>query len=214
MTSILRRRLVLGSFIGLATGIARAAPEAQFQSALETFLRASDGDTAAIEPAADAFATLLGRDPANPVLMAYAGAATAMRASTTLLPWKKMSHAEEGLAMLDKALALLTPAHDAPIQRGVPGSLEVRFIAATTFVAVPGFMNRGARGAKLFAEVQASPLFAGAPLGFRGSVWMRAAKQAAKEQHVDDARRLYALVIEQKAPQAERAAVALKGLGS
>jgi hypothetical protein len=146
--------------------------------------------------------------------MAYTGAATTMKANATLLPWKKMSYAEEGLAMLDKALVMLAPAHDVPVQNGVPGSLEVRFVAASTFVAVPGFMNRGARGAKLLGEVQASPLFAAAPLRFRGSVWMRAAKLAAKDQHADDARRLYGLVIEQKAPQAERAAAALKGLGT
>lgn len=208
-----RRRLVIALLLA-AAGAASAAPEAQFQPAFETFLKASEGDTGSIDKAADAFGTMLKAEPGNPVLMAYAGAATAMKANTTLLPWKKMAHAEEGLAMLDKALALLGPAHDAPVQNNVPGTVDVRFVAANTFLAVPGFMNRAARGAKLLAEVQASPLFAAAPIRFKGSVWMRAAKHAAAEKQLDDARRLYTLVVEQKAPQADRAAAALKGLSS
>ena len=198
----------------LTAATTHAAPEAQFQTAFGSFMQASEGDTGAVDKAADAFAALLKAEPGNPVLLAYAGAATAMKAGTTLLPWKKMSYAEDGLAMLDKALAMLAPAHDAPLQNNTPGSLEVRFAAASTFLAVPGFMNRSVRGAKLLAEVQASPSFATAPLRFRASVWMRAAKQAATDQRLDDARRLYGEVIRQGAPQAPRAEAALRGFGS
>ncbi len=189
---------------------AHAATDAQFQPAFAQFSRASTGETAAIEPAADAFGALLKEEPGNPVLMAYAGASTALKAATVMSPFKKMSLAEDGLAMLDKSLALLTPAHDAPVQRGTPGSLEVRFVAANTFLAVPGFMNRGARGAKLLNEVLASPLFATSPLGFQGAVWMRAAALANKEQRAEDARRYLNEVIAHAAPQAEQARAQLK----
>lgn len=210
-----RRSLVVaGLALAFAAAGAVAAPDAQFQAAFATFMQASGGDKAAIEPAADAFAALLKAEPANPVLMAYAGAATAMRANTTLMPWKKMSYAEDGLALLDKALAVLDTSHDAPLQNGTPATLDVRFVAASTFLAVPGFMNRGPRGAKLLDEVLASPLLAAAPLRFRGSVWMRAAERAAHDKRADDARRLYAQVVQQGAPQAPRAEAALKGLGS
>lgn len=50
---------------------------------------------------------------------------------------------------------MLTPAHNALLHQEVPAVLEVRFAAANTFLAVPGFMNRVARGAKL-AKAQAS----------------------------------------------------------
>lgn len=173
------RLLALTAAVLLATS-AQAVPEEQFQSAFAQFSQASTGDSSAIPKAAEAFASLLHSEPANPVLMAYAGAATAMRASTTMMPWKKMSYAEDGLAMLDKSLALLTPAHNAVLQNGTPGALEVRFVAANTFLAVPGFMNRGARGAKLLDEVLTSPLFAQAPAGFQTVVRQRAAKLAAK----------------------------------
>ena len=196
----------------LASGIVIAAPDAAFDNAFRHFIVASGGDKSAVDPAADEFAALLEAEPANPVLMAYAGATGALRAGTTLMPWKKMGYAEDGLALLDKSLAVLNPAHDAPIQHGTPGSLEVRFVAANTFLAVPPFMNRAARGAKLLAEVLASPLFAGAPLPFKGSVWMRAAALATKEQRTADAQRFLNEVISRNAPQADKARAMLKGV--
>jgi hypothetical protein len=194
----------------VAASPAFAAADAPFQSAFQTFAQAQAGDKAAVDAAADAFDTLLKAEPTNPVLMAYAGASTTLKATTTSLPWKKMSFAEDGLAQIDKALAMLTPAHDAPIQRGTPGVLEVRFVAATTFLGVPPFMNRAERGAKLLGEVLASPLFERAPLPFKGAVWMRAAALADKEQRKDDARRYFNEVIQHAAPQADAARAKLK----
>ncbi len=181
-----------------------------FQSAFEVFARASAGDDSAVDAAAGAFAALRNADPANPVLTAYAGASVALRARTALSPLKKMSLAEDGLALVDRSLAMLTPAHDAPIERGTPGSLEVRLVAANTFLGVPPFMNRAARGKKLLHEVLASPLFANAPLPFQGSAWLRAAELARKEQRTDDARRYLNEIVSRNAPQADRARALLK----
>jgi hypothetical protein len=197
-----------------ASSLATAAGDAAFQSAFQEFSSASAGEKSAVDKAADAFDALLKAEPANPVLMAYAGATTAMKASTTMLPMKKMAYAEDGMALLDKSLAMLTPASDAPIQRGTPGSLEVRFVAANTFLAVPGFMNRGARGAKLLNDVLDSPLFANSPLPFRGAVWMRAASLAVKEQRTPDARKYLNEVITQNAPQIEAARAKLKEIAA
>ena len=207
-------RMALASAALLGAGLLHAAPQAQFEPAFQLFAQASAGDEAAITKAADSFEALLKAEPANPVLMAYAGAATTMKATTTMLPWKKMSFAEDGMAALDKALALLTPAHDAVGQHGTPGSLEVRFVAANTFLAVPGFMNRGARGAKLLGEVLGSPLFASAPISFQGSVWMASARIAAKEKRTDDARKYLNQVVDANAPQAQAARAQLKALAS
>lgn len=201
--------------LALATApSAHALPDAQFQPAFQAFTQANGGDSAAIDKAADAFAALLRAEPGNPVLMAYSGAATAMRASTTLLPWRKMGYAEDGLAQIDKALAMLSPAHDAAVQNHTPGVLETRFVAASVFLGVPGFMNRGERGHKLLADVQASPLFAGTPLGFRGAVWLKAAEVAGRDGKKDEARRLLNLVVQNQAPQAAQAQTRLQGLQS
>jgi len=196
------------------TSSAWAIPDAQFQPAFDQFIQAASGTEDAIDKSADAFAGLLKQELTNPVLLAYAGAAMSMRANTTMLPWKKMTYAEDGLAQLDKALAMLTPAHNAPVQRGVPGALEVRFVAANTFLAVPGFMNRGARGAKLLTDILTSPLLDSAPLAFRGDVWMKAAHVAAKDKHADDARKYLQLVINSNAPQAAAARTQLQALAS
>lgn len=189
----------------LLAGAAQAVPDAPLQSALARFSAAQGGDRDAIDQAADQFAALLRAEPTHPVLMAYTGAATALRATTTWLPWKKMAYAEDGLALLDKALALPTPANSAAALRGVPVALETRLVAANTFLAVPGFMNRSARGARLLGEVLASPLLAQAPLEFQGAVWLRAAKLAQAENRLDDARRYLDAALAHQVPQASAA---------
>ena len=208
-----RQLLAIGA-AALLAGAVQATPDAQFDPAFAQFQQASKGSESAIEKSAEAFVALLKSEPGNPVLMAYAGAATSMKANTTWLPWKKMSYAEDGLAMLDKALALLTPAHDAVLQHHLPAALEVKFVASNTFLAVPGFMNRGARGAKLLGEVLASPLFATSPVAFRGDVWLFSAEQAIKDKRKDDARKFLDQVIKATAPQAEVARAQLKALAS
>lgn len=207
------RRLVLVSALALGAS-AWAVSEEQFQPALEVFLQATHGNEAAIDKAADTFAALAAQEPANPMLLAYAGSATALKATSTMLPWKKMRYAEDGMAMLDKALSMLTAENSATVQHGVPTALAVRFSAANTFLAVPGFMNRGARGSKLLAEVIGSPLFPNASLLYRGEVWMKAADVAAKDRRVDEARRFYNEVLTAGAPQKEAARTKLQALGS
>jgi hypothetical protein len=208
---LFRVTLALG-LLGAAAMVFAAAPDAAFQSAFRQFQAARGGDDAAAERAADQFAELLKAEPANPVVMAYAGAATSLKARSAMLPWKKMSYAEDGLAQIDKALALLKPAHDAPLQNHTPGSLETRFVAANTFLGVPGFFNRGERGAALLAQVRSSPLLAQAAPGFRGAVLMRSAEQAVRDKRLDDARRELRTVIDGALPQADAARARLKEL--
>jgi hypothetical protein len=193
---------------------ARSADPAPFAAAFADFQRAAAGDPGAIDAAAGRFDALSAAAPGDPVLLAYSGAALALRARTTLLPWKKMSYAEDGLARIDKALTLLTPAHDAALHRGTSASLETRFTAASCFLALPGLFNRHARGTRLLGDVLASPLFAAAPLPFRGAVWLRAGIEAAADQRPDDARRWWQQVVDSDAPQAGSARARLMELGS
>ncbi|WP_284616802.1 hypothetical protein [Aquabacterium humicola] len=205
--------LLIGAALLGPTAPAQAADTAAYAAALTEFLRgAADGGDAAIDSAADQFGRLSAAEPGDPVLRAYAGASLAMRARTTMLPWKKMGYAEDGLAQIDKALALLTPAHDAPGYRGVPASLETRFTAAGTFLALPSMFNRNARGAKLLDEVAKSPLLDGAPLPFKAAVWLRAGQEAAKSQNAAEARQWLEKVVASGAPQAAAAQAKLKEL--
>ncbi len=217
--SVTTRRPLLRGLCGAALLSAFATTfvpvaAASFDSAFDDFQRANSGVDSAIEPAIEGFGALLSAEPGNPVLLAYRGAATAMLARTTLLPWRKLAFAEDGLAQVDKALALLTPAHDAPLYRDTPASLDTRFTAASVFLAMPGMFNRNARGAKLLDEVLVSPLLAQAPLRFRGAVWLRAGAEALADKRVDDARRLLQQVLSSGAPQAQQAQAKLREIAS
>jgi hypothetical protein len=195
--------LVIG--VSMSSWPVHAISEAQFQPAFASFTKATEGDTSAIDTAATAFEALRKAEASNPVLLAYSGAATSMRANTTWLPWKKMSFAEDGLAQLDKALGLLNASHDVPMQQGVPAVLDVKFVAASTFLAVPSFMNRHDRGNRLLADVLQHPLLVTSPLPFRGAVWLAAARQAQANKQPADTKRYVELIVQQHAPQAEQA---------
>jgi hypothetical protein len=197
--------------VGMPQG-ASAGGAATFDSAFVQFQQALDGQSSAIDGAARQWRELSDAAPADPVLRAYAGAATAMLATTTLLPWRKMTHAEDGLALIDKALAQITPAHDAPAHQGVPASLETRFVAASTFLGLPAMFNRNERGAKLLGEVVRSPLLEASPASFRASVWMAAGNEAAKAKRADEARQWWQKVAASGAPQADKALARLKAL--
>jgi hypothetical protein len=203
----------LGATLMIATPASAAVNPQAFETAFQQFQQAANGgDEKAIESAAEQFGRLAASEPADPVLMAYSGAATAMRATTTMLPWRKMSFADDGLAQLDKALALLGPEHDAPLHRGTPASLETRFVAANTFLRLPAMFNRHGRGVRLLDEVLKSPQFGTAPLPFRAAVWLRAGDEAAQDKRRDDARRWLQQVVDSGAPQAARAQAKLKEL--
>lgn len=173
--------------LAAANPAAAATPE-QFAAAFAVYQEALNGKSDAIEAAAARWRSLSDAEPGDPVLRAYAGSATSMLARTTMLPWRKMGHAEDGLALLDKALAQLTPAHDAPTYQGLPASLATRFVAASTFLALPSMFNRGERGERLLGEVAQSPLLAASPAGFRAGVWLAAGRHALDRKRTDEAR--------------------------
>lgn len=180
-----------GALLAWPPGAAAQVPMAAFEPAFNRMQQAGPGNASAVDDAVDQFTKLVSLQPNDPVLRAYLGAATAMRATTTMLPWKKIHFAEDGLAQIDKALSLLGPGHDAAGYRGVPAVLEVRLVSATTFLRMPAFFNRGDRGRKLLGEVLASPLFESAPQGFRASVWLRAGGLAEEDRQLDQARQWY-----------------------
>ncbi|MFZ6677323.1 hypothetical protein [Undibacterium sp. Tian12W] len=206
------KKILLASSLLLAfTTQAMAFSEPQFQTAFQHFTQSAKGSE---EAAANAFSELLKQDPASPLIMAYAGASTSKLAVTTMFPWKKMSYAEDGMAMLEKALQLAAANENAQGHGSTPVTLEVKYVAASTFLAVPAFMNRGPRGAKLLNEVLEHKQFDKAEPGFRGSVLMRAASLANEQKRPEDAKRYLNEVVKQNAPQAEAARAMLKGIPS
>jgi len=201
----------LAATLMLAAPAQCAVAREAYDAAFTEFQKAANGgDTKTIESAAEQFGQLVAAEPADPVLLAYSGAATAMRATTTVLPWRRLAFADDGLAQVDKALAMLGAEHDTLLHRNVPASLETRFVAANTFLRLPGMFNRHARGARLLDEVLKSPLLAAAPAGFRAAVWMRAADEAAANKRPGEARQWLQQVVSSGAPQAANAQARLK----
>ncbi|MFZ6873460.1 hypothetical protein ACO0LF_15500 [Undibacterium sp. Di27W] len=206
------KKFLLASGLLLAvTTQALAFSEPEFKTAFQQFTQSGKGSE---EAAANAFNDLLKQDPSSPLIMAYAGASTGRLAVTTMFPWKKMSYAEDGMAMLEKALQLAAANENAQGHGSTPVILEVKYVAASTFLAVPAFMNRGPRGVKLLNEVLEHKQFDKAEAGFRGSVLMRAASLATEQKRPEDAKRYLNEVVKQNAPQTEAAKAMLKGIPS
>lgn len=181
----LRQRLaalaLAACFGPLATPAALAAPAAApdtpaQQAALHAFQLARTGDESQIPGAVEKLQALVQADPGQPLWLAYAGSATALQARTTFAPWKKMRYTEDGLAQIDKALALLASTPAGAQHNGVPLPLEVKLTAASTFLALPAMFNRGERGRRLLDEVLQDPAYPATPAGFQDVVRQLAAK--------------------------------------
>lgn len=149
--------------------------------ALAQFQKAAKGDDSAIGDALAALTSLSAANPGHPALKAYLGATVAMQGRAAWLPWRKMRHAEDGLAQIDKALSLLTPAHQSMLQRGLPVALETKFVAANTFLKLPSMFMRHERGQALLSEVMNSPQLSTTPPEFKAAVRALATAQGSSQ---------------------------------
>jgi hypothetical protein len=202
-----------GALAMVALPATAATPDATARErATASFTAARGGQSEAVEAAASQWRAISDADPADASARAYAGAATAMLATTTMLPWRKLSFVDDGLALIDKALAQAAAAPDIVAPGGVAAGLEVRFVAANAFLALPEMFNRGARGTRLLDELVRSPQLASAPVRFQAAVWLRAGEQAIKEGRGDDARRWLERAAASGTPQAAPAQARLKTL--
>lgn len=188
-------------------GLSMAQTSAAFQQARSEFRQAHENSQ--IEASAATLKQLLQQEPGNPLVMAYSGAATSKLAITTLLPWKKMSYAEEGLATLDKALQLLSKE-----KNPAAVEIEVKFVAAVTFLAVPDFMNRSSKGQQLLQEAAEHSQINQAELNLRAAIWLRAAQLAIAQKQTQQARKYLEQITPLPTPQAQQAQTLLKGLAS
>lgn len=210
-----RQLLIAAMLLTALTAESHAAtsayPQARLDSAIA--LLQTGNDDSSIEKAADEFQQLLQASPADPLLLAYSGASTTRLATTTIFPWKKMHYAEDGLAMLDKALQSAT-ADQQQMHRAVPVTLEIKLVAANTFLAVPGFMNRAERGEKLLNDILQAASFPACPAEFRDAVQLRAARLEIARKQPAAARGYLDSVIHSGGKHKAEAEQLLKGLPS
>lgn len=169
-----------------------------------------DASKIANQQAASTFNNLLKQEPGNPLLMSYAGAATAKSSLDKFAKGEKNTALEDGTAMVEQALRLAS--NSEAMHGSIPVALEVRFVAASTYLAVPKFMNRHEKGGQLLKDVIDAQQFAQTDVGFRGAVWLRAATLAAEKNRADEAKKYLNEILKNNAPQAQKAAQLLQTL--
>ncbi|MBS4099300.1 MAG: hypothetical protein KGZ83_21015, partial [Sulfuricella sp.] len=161
---------------------ALAAADPAFSQAQAVFLKAADGNSAAVEEAVRQFTRLAAVESDQaPLLLAYLGAAQTMQGRDAWLPWEKVRATERGLAVLDKALRSLEARHDTEIFNGTAISLETRLVAANTFLSLPSLFNRFDAGKQALREAFAHPGWAAAPGEVRARLHRLAAQVAAHD---------------------------------
>lgn len=169
-----------------------------------------DASRTANQQTASTFNNMLQQEPGNPLLMSYAGAATAKSSLDKLAKGEKTMALEDGTAMVEQALQLAS--NSVAMHGSVPVALEVRFVAASTYLAVPKVMNRHDKGEQLLKDVIDASQFAQTDVNFRGAVWMRAATLAAEKNRADEAKKYLNEIVRHNAPQSQKAAQLLQTL--
>ena len=170
------RRRVLAAFLvlpllGFAIPAWAASNSDPFNNAFELFQSARQGNTDRVEPAIAALQGLARTAERQPLYAAYLGSALTLKGKAAWMPWNKMKYTDQGLDQIDQALAALKPEHDRIVVQDVPISLNVRLVAAATFIAVPdGIFHRRANGKSQLAILRTHPLLATAPAAFRADV--------------------------------------------
>ncbi len=170
------RRRVLAAvlvlpLLGFAIPAWAASNSDPFNNAFELFQSARQGNTDRVEPAITALQNLARTVERQPLYAAYLGSALTLKGKAAWMPWNKMKYTDQGLDQIDQALAALKPEHDRIVVQDVPISLNVRLVAAATFIAVPdGIFHRRANGKSQLAILRTHPLLATAPAAFRADV--------------------------------------------
>ena len=177
--------------------------------------------------ALETFRQLLAQEPGNVLLMSYTGAATAKAAQYKVTHQEKMQVVNNGMSMLEQALQAVDAGNAGNGDRmsgstadtgsiamhgKVPVRLEVRFVAANTFLALPPSLHQHEHGGALLETVLNDAGFAQAGIDFQGAVWMQAAVLAAQQHRDSDARHWLNQILEQKAPQTDKAKAMLQTL--
>ncbi len=113
----------------------------QFAAARADYFAGIDGNGEASTRAQEAFASLERERPSDPTLLAYSGSLELLEAARTWAVWNKHKLATDGLAKLDRSIAL------------APDNLEVRFIHGETTWHLPFFYHRKDQAVSDFAYV-------------------------------------------------------------
>jgi hypothetical protein len=161
----------------------------------------SAGDARAAARAAALYEQLSAASPEDPVLLAYAGAATALTGRDASTPLEAMTLTDAGLARLDKAVKRVGPQLDPPRR------FEAWLVAANTYLSVPDdVFHRLADGKAVLAQALADPALPHLPPSIRAQLARLEARAAQAEHRPQDelAALRRALALEPSGPAAAK----------
>ncbi len=185
-----------------------------FTEAQSVFEASLAGDKNETGTAIKQFEALVQGDPAHPLYLAYLGSSYTLKARDAWMPWTRLQNVEKGLGMIDKALLMLEPEHDTAALRGSIVSTETRLVAVSTFLQVPGFLNRLQAAKDVLAETLQTKAFEASVPIVKGRLYFRAAEIARREKNTALERGYLekSLLILPEGRFREQAAQQLKGL--
>lgn len=169
---------LLGTQAACQGASASAMPD--FATARAQFEAGRAGSAEATEMAQRLFARLLSSDANNPLYLVYYGSTFTLQARNARAPWTKIKLVNQGVSILDRALALL---NRSPGSSGAGTAvLETRLVAMATFIALPEtFFHRLAAAKHEFQLAVGSPGYSSAPVDLRGHLQYEGALIARQE---------------------------------
>ena len=159
---------------------AQASAMPDFATARAQFEAGRAGSDAATDLAQRLFSRLLSSDANNPLYLAYYGSTFTLQARDRRAPWTKIKLINQGVSILDRALALL----NRPRGSSATGTvvLETRLVVMATFIALPETLfHRLAAAKHEFQLAVSSPGYSSAPVDLRGHLQYEGALIARQE---------------------------------
>ncbi|MCC6207423.1 MAG: hypothetical protein IT488_04665 [Gammaproteobacteria bacterium] len=140
----------------------------ELAEARAVFLKGVDGDKRAVRDAVQRFKSLSRAHADEPVYQAYLGASMTLQGRDAPNNIEKGRITEEGLGVLDRALA-------AQLAKPDPGSvhtLDTMLVAANTNIHLPAFFNRYQQGRELLQKIIAHSDFDAMAPGYKAAVYV------------------------------------------
>jgi tetratricopeptide (TPR) repeat protein len=204
------RKLLLLLALLIAGPAIATANVPSLAEAFDTYRQGAD-DSAANERANKMFQQLLAATPGDPVALAYLGSTWVIKGRDAWAPWNKLRYVDKGLALLDKAVLLLTPEHDRVVVEGLAASVRVRSVAGIAYAGLPDMFKRFDQGRDLLRTLTASPLVTGAAGPATAYIHYYAGNAARRDKDPADARKQYQAVLA-RAPEGDYAVRARRAL--
>lgn len=170
---------------------AQEAPyDERYETAYRLYMEGSEGDKKSTKTALGQLETLSAENAEDPLALVFLGSTRTLMGRDAWLPWNKLSHTEDGLAEMNKALKMLRPEHDQWHFDDLPVSIQVKSLAGITFTQVPDFFGYFEQGYQLLLETSQDPLLNDVPAENHSYIHYYAALAAERAEEPDRHRRL------------------------